>query len=153
MISKIDIYRSANVLVKRYGEDAALKAAQRAYVMLERGDMDGRSSQLLMEPCELLLHRLLAAVLPDGTGGNDVEAAGAEIPVDGLDPVLKLLGELLALPRRDTRIADGREDRLTDIVRRVQRATMLRHDRPLSEVLHRLQGLAHAERRGRRGSR
>ncbi len=41
MIRDLDIYRSANVLVKRYGEDAALKAARRADVMLERGDMDG----------------------------------------------------------------------------------------------------------------
>ncbi len=41
MISKIDIYRSANVLVKRYGEDATLEAAQRADTMLERGEMDG----------------------------------------------------------------------------------------------------------------
>ena len=41
MISEIDIYRAANILVKRYGEDAALEAAQRADVMLERGEMDG----------------------------------------------------------------------------------------------------------------
>ncbi len=37
--SEIDIYRAANILVKRYGEDAALEAAQRADVMLERGDI------------------------------------------------------------------------------------------------------------------
>ncbi len=41
MTSDLDIYRSANILVKRCGEDAALKAARRADVMLERGDMDG----------------------------------------------------------------------------------------------------------------
>ncbi len=41
MTSDLDIYRAANILVKRYGEDAALKAARRADVMLERGDMDG----------------------------------------------------------------------------------------------------------------
>ncbi len=41
MTSDIDIYRAANILVKRYGEDAALEATQRADVMLERGDMDG----------------------------------------------------------------------------------------------------------------
>ncbi len=41
MIPEIDIYRAANILVKRYGEDAALEAAQRADVMLERSDMDG----------------------------------------------------------------------------------------------------------------
>jgi hypothetical protein len=37
MTSDLDIYRTANVLVKHYGEDAALKAAQRADAMLEKG--------------------------------------------------------------------------------------------------------------------
>ncbi len=41
MTSDLDIYRAANILVKRYGEEAALEAAQRADVMLERGEMDG----------------------------------------------------------------------------------------------------------------
>ncbi len=42
MTSEIDIYRTANVLVKRYGEDAALEAAQRADAMLEKGCLDGQ---------------------------------------------------------------------------------------------------------------
>ncbi len=37
MTSDLDIYRTANVLVKHYGEDAALEAAQRADAMLEKG--------------------------------------------------------------------------------------------------------------------
>ena len=41
MIPDIDIWRSANVIVKRYGEDAALEAAKRADDLLEAGDMDG----------------------------------------------------------------------------------------------------------------
>ena len=41
MITDLDIYRSANVLVHEHGEDAALEAAQRADAMLERGDMEG----------------------------------------------------------------------------------------------------------------
>ena len=41
MISDIDIWRSANVMVKRYGEDAALEAAKRADELLEAGDVDG----------------------------------------------------------------------------------------------------------------
>ncbi len=41
MIPNIDIWRSANVMVKRYGEDAALEAAKRADELLEAGDMDG----------------------------------------------------------------------------------------------------------------
>ncbi len=36
-----DIYRSAQVLVKRHGEDAPIEAAMRADAMLEKGDLDG----------------------------------------------------------------------------------------------------------------
>ncbi len=42
MTSDLDIYRTANVLVKHYGEDAALEAAQRADIMLEKGAIDGQ---------------------------------------------------------------------------------------------------------------
>ncbi len=42
MASELDIYRTANVLVKHYGEDAALEAAQRADAMLEKGAIDGQ---------------------------------------------------------------------------------------------------------------
>ncbi len=41
MLSDLDIYRSANVLIREHGDGAALEAAQRAAAMLERGDMDG----------------------------------------------------------------------------------------------------------------
>ncbi len=41
MISDLDIYRSANVLVKRHGEDAPIHASMRADAMLEKGDLDG----------------------------------------------------------------------------------------------------------------
>jgi hypothetical protein len=40
--SNIDIYRTASVLVKYYGEDAAIEAAQRADAMLDRGSVDGQ---------------------------------------------------------------------------------------------------------------
>ncbi len=42
MTSDLDIYRTANVLVKHYGEDAILEAAQRADAMLEKGCLDGQ---------------------------------------------------------------------------------------------------------------
>ena len=42
MTSDLDIYRTANVLVKHYGEDAVLEAAQRADAMLEKGSLDGQ---------------------------------------------------------------------------------------------------------------
>ncbi len=40
--SDLDIYRTANVLIREHGEDAALEAAQRADAMLEKGCLDGR---------------------------------------------------------------------------------------------------------------
>ena len=41
MIPDLDIYRSANLLVKRHGEDAPIEAAMRADAMLEKGDLGG----------------------------------------------------------------------------------------------------------------
>ena len=40
-VSDIDIYRSANLLVKQHGEHAPIEAAMRADAMLEAGDLDG----------------------------------------------------------------------------------------------------------------
>ena len=42
MTSDLDISRTANVLVKHYGEDAVLEVAQRAAAMLEKGCLDGQ---------------------------------------------------------------------------------------------------------------
>ena len=39
--TEIDIYRSAQVLVKQHGDDAPIHAAMRADAMLEKGDLDG----------------------------------------------------------------------------------------------------------------
>ncbi len=41
MIPDLDIYRAANLLVKRHGEDAANEVTRRADAMLEAGDLDG----------------------------------------------------------------------------------------------------------------
>ncbi len=41
MIPDLDIYLSANLLVKRHSEDAPIHAAMRADAMLEAGDLDG----------------------------------------------------------------------------------------------------------------
>ncbi len=43
MIPDLDIYRSANVLIRERGEDAALEAAQRADAMLAKGDLEGQA--------------------------------------------------------------------------------------------------------------
>ena len=41
--SDVDVYRTANTLIKQYGADGAgMHAAQRADELLEAGDMDGR---------------------------------------------------------------------------------------------------------------
>ena len=44
MIPDLDIYRSANVLVKQHGEDAPIHAAMRADAMLEKGDLEGAAT-------------------------------------------------------------------------------------------------------------
>ncbi len=41
MTSDLDIFRSAQVLVKQHGEDAPIHAAMRADTMLDKGDLDG----------------------------------------------------------------------------------------------------------------
>jgi hypothetical protein len=41
MIDDPDIWRAANLLVKRHGADAAVVAARRADELLEAGDVDG----------------------------------------------------------------------------------------------------------------
>ena len=41
-LSDLDIYRSAKLLIKQHGEDAARHAAKRADTLLEAGDMEGR---------------------------------------------------------------------------------------------------------------
>ena len=41
MTPDLDIYRSANVLVKQHGQDAPIEPAMRVDAMLEKGDQDG----------------------------------------------------------------------------------------------------------------
>ncbi len=40
MIPDLDIYRSAQVLVKQHGQDAPIHAAMRADAMLDKGDLE-----------------------------------------------------------------------------------------------------------------
>jgi hypothetical protein len=42
MISDLDIWRAANLLIRQHGADAELVAASRADEMLARGDLDGQ---------------------------------------------------------------------------------------------------------------
>ena len=41
VISDLDIYRAANILMDRYGHDAPLFAIKRATKMLDAGDLNG----------------------------------------------------------------------------------------------------------------
>ena len=41
MVSDVDIYRTANILVNQHGEDAPIHAAMRANELLEDVDLDG----------------------------------------------------------------------------------------------------------------
>jgi len=42
MISELDIWRAANLLIRKHGADAELEAAKHADLMLDRGDDEGR---------------------------------------------------------------------------------------------------------------
>ncbi len=42
MISDLDIWRAAQVMVKRYGDGAGTEAAMRADEFLDQGNLDGR---------------------------------------------------------------------------------------------------------------
>lgn len=41
MVTNLDIWRAASVVIEHHGEDAEIVAAQRADSFLERGDLDG----------------------------------------------------------------------------------------------------------------
>ena len=43
MISGLDIYRSAQALIKQHGQDAPIEAAMRADAMLASGDLEGQA--------------------------------------------------------------------------------------------------------------
>ena len=57
MISDLDIYRSAQLLVERHGDGAPIEAAMKADAMLEKGDIDGQAAwlRILRAVKELLL--------------------------------------------------------------------------------------------------
>ncbi len=56
MTSDLDIYRSANELIKQHGDAADIEAAMRADACLAAGDMDGRAVwlRIVMATEELL---------------------------------------------------------------------------------------------------
>ncbi len=63
MTSDLDTYRSANELIKQYGEDAPILAAMRADELMETGDMDGRAVWLRIVKA---IEELLSEERPEG---------------------------------------------------------------------------------------
>ncbi len=58
LIPDLDIYRTANILVKQHGEDAPIEAAMRADAMLEKGDLGGDAVfQRIVRAAEELLSK------------------------------------------------------------------------------------------------
>lgn len=41
-MDRIDIYRSAALLIRQHGDDAVIEAAMKADAMLDKGDLDGQ---------------------------------------------------------------------------------------------------------------
>jgi len=63
MTSDLDIYRSANGLVKHHGPDAPIEAAMRADAMLEKGDLEGYD---VWKRILRAVEKLLSKERPDG---------------------------------------------------------------------------------------
>ena len=58
MITDLDVYRSARVLIDQHGEDAPIWAAQRADATLEQGNLDGKRLWLkILQAVEDLLSK------------------------------------------------------------------------------------------------
>ena len=63
MISDRDVWRSAQVLVKRHGADVSIHAAMRADAILEAGDLDGYA---MWKRIVKAVGELLSKERPDG---------------------------------------------------------------------------------------
>jgi len=63
MTSDLDIYRSAAVLIRRFGSGAPGEAAARAQAMAEKGDLEG---QLVWQRIERAVQELQRMERPSG---------------------------------------------------------------------------------------
>ena len=63
MTSDLDTYRSAHLLIERYGDDAPIEAAMRADKLMETGDMEGRAVWLRIGKA---IEELLSEERPEG---------------------------------------------------------------------------------------
>jgi hypothetical protein len=67
MTSNLDIFTSANELIKQHGEDAPIHAAMRHDELLEAGDMDGVAAWKRILKA---IDELLSEEVPDGVVVN-----------------------------------------------------------------------------------
>ncbi len=63
MIPDLDIFRSAQALVKQHDPDALIHAAMRADAMLDKGDLDGYA---VWKRIVMAMGELLSKERPDG---------------------------------------------------------------------------------------
>ena len=63
MTSGHDTYRTANVLIKQHGDEAAIHAAMRVDELMEAGDMEGRAIWLRIVK---VIEELLSEERPEG---------------------------------------------------------------------------------------
>ena len=59
-IPEIEIYRAANLLIERHGNDAVVEAGRLVDLMLDRGDLEGRQVWLRIRSAVLQLQAVQA---------------------------------------------------------------------------------------------
>ena len=67
MISEIDIWRTAKLMIDRHGDDAPIQAAMRADELMAAGDLDGRAIWFRIVRA---IEELQAPAPPEGTRVN-----------------------------------------------------------------------------------
>jgi hypothetical protein len=89
MTSDLDIYRAANLVIKRYGSDAVIEAARMVDRMLELDDLEGRDLWRRIRRAILVLQAPAVAIEPhNGQGigrGTVIGRGGIRDRVDRLE--------------------------------------------------------------------
>ncbi len=74
MTPGLDVYRSANLLVKQHGTETPLHAAMQADAMLDKGDPDGQAVWLRIVKA---VDELLETQPGGGRGGRTLKRTGS----------------------------------------------------------------------------
>ncbi len=67
MLEDLDIYRSANLMIRQHGDDATIEAAKKADAMATKGDREGARTWLRVLQA---IDQLQAKEQPDGAAVN-----------------------------------------------------------------------------------